>query len=190
MPVRWYYESEAGIVGPVSAAELKYLIDVGTIGVSTLVRPGEDGPWLGVEKIAGLLAPAGEGTSADHSASQVAEWHFNLKGQNKEGPVPSSVLKAMIAAETLQPDDLVWKPGMALWIPAARVPGLLACPGDRAVQKPGFLSKLSLQARSRAVRAAAAVVVLLGLFTGAFAWRWAQSKSKDRLDTGVGAPRA
>ncbi len=55
---------------------------------------GVDGPWLTVEKIEALLT-AGEGAGVHDSASEVPQWHFNLKGQNKEGPVPWSVVEAI-----------------------------------------------------------------------------------------------
>ncbi len=73
---------------------------------------------------------------------EIPEWHFNLDGQNKQGPVPWSVLKAMVAAGALQPDDLVWKPGMALWVRASQVHELLAVSVDTTVQVPGLRSML------------------------------------------------
>ena len=85
MLARWYYQNQTGVVGPVSAAELKYLINVGTIAGSTLVRKGEEGPWLAAGKIQGLITGAGEGGNEDVSGPELTEWHFNLKGQNKAG---------------------------------------------------------------------------------------------------------
>ena len=43
MSVQWYYRTGAGDVGPISGAEFKYLIDMGTIGASTLGREGDNG---------------------------------------------------------------------------------------------------------------------------------------------------
>ncbi len=97
MPVQWYYQNQAGDVGPVSVAELKYLINVGTIGDSTLVRSGDKDHWLAAVEIKGLLAAAGGTENPDESGSEIPEWHFNLKGRNKQGPVRGASSRQMIA---------------------------------------------------------------------------------------------
>jgi GYF domain 2 len=188
MPVRWYYESQVGTVGPVSMAELRFLINVGTIGVSTLVRPGEEGPWLVAEKVASLLGATGEVENAGGCAIETPEWHFSLKGHNKQGPVPWRALKAMILEGTLQPDELVWKPGMALWVPASQVQGLIADVVDTAAQDRRTRSMACL--RSPVLLAAIGAMVLLGLITGAVGWKWAQTGLRDQRDTGAATARA
>jgi hypothetical protein len=190
MPVRWYYQNQAGVVGPVSVAELKYLICVGSIGVSVSVRRGDDGPWLVADEVEGLLTAAGEGGSANGSAPETSEWHFNLKGRNKQGPVPWSVLKAMGADGKFQPDDLVWKPGMALWVPASQVEGLLTASTVSTVQEPGPRSKPRLRALSRLRSAGVAATVLLGLIAGVVGWKWARTESRARPDIRVARARA
>ena len=190
MSVRWYYQNQAGIVGPVSVAELKFLFNVGAIDGLALVRNGEDGPWTAVDQVEGLRTAAGEDAGADDSASEVPEWHFSLKGQDKQGPVPWSVLKAMIAGEKLQSDDLVWKPGMALWVPASQVPGLMAELGDGNSQELGFHGKLRSRARSRVLWVGVAAMVLIGLIAGAVGWKWAKTESREQADARVARARA
>ena len=123
MPVQWYYQNREGDVGPVSLAELKYLINVGTIPATTLVRSGDKDHWLAAVEIKGLLEANGGTENPDESGSEIPEWHFNIKGQKKQGPVTWSTLKETIAGGQLQSDDLVWKPGMALWAQRLRFEG-------------------------------------------------------------------
>ncbi len=53
------------------------------------------------------------------------------------GPVTTEELKRMAAAGELQPDDLIWKAGMAEWAPAGKIKGLLgAAPAATAVAQP------------------------------------------------------
>ena len=93
MPVQWYYQNREGDVGPVSLAELRYLFNVGTITASTLVRSGEESLWRTAGSIADLLEPGRDAGNGHESASESPEWHFNLKGQSKQGPVTWSALK-------------------------------------------------------------------------------------------------
>ena len=58
------------------------------------------------------------------------EWYYAVSGQQR-GPVPLETLRAMAASRQLNPQDLVWSPGMASWQPASSVEGLFA-PGAGA----------------------------------------------------------
>ncbi len=51
------------------------------------------------------------------------EWHYTANG-SKTGPVSGSELKRLADAGLLTPGDLVWKAGMAQWLPAKGVKGL------------------------------------------------------------------
>jgi GYF domain 2 len=187
MPVRWYYLNQTGVVGPVSEAELKYLINGGTIGISALVRQGEDGQWLAAEKNEGLLGMAREVDTAGGCTRETPEWYFNLKGQNKQGPVPWAALMAMSADGELQPEDLVWKPGMALWAPACQVRGLMEESAPESDLRPSFQDRLGLRLR----RPGAAVMVLLVLMAGVAGVKWVHTGSRDLADGGAKrAPRA
>jgi GYF domain 2 len=179
MPVRWYYQNREGVFGPVSVAELKYLINAGTIAASAFVRNGDEGPWLAMEEIKGLLETTGNAENANESAPDNPEWHFSLKGKYKQGPVAWSALKEMIAGGKLSPDDMVWRPGMALWVPASQVRGLLeeAIPTAASSQ-----SSLSSPARLRTVWACVAVMSLLGLVAAVVGWNWKRTASNDLAD--------
>ena len=193
MPVQWYYQNQAGVVGPVSVAELQYLIDAGTISGSTLARRGQDGPWLAADKIRGPLRAAVDDAGADDSASEVLEWHFNLKGQNRnKAPCRGTALRAMVAEEKLQiSDDLVWKPGMAMWVQSVK--------SSRAHESRWLIrrfkkrvcgTKLQLhRTRSDALWAGVTATVLLGLIAAA-GWKWARTESTDPRDTRVARARA
>ena len=51
------------------------------------------------------------------------EWYYARKGE-RFGPVPLAKVKSLADQGWLMPDDLVWRPGMADWRPAASVKGL------------------------------------------------------------------
>jgi hypothetical protein len=53
----------------------------------------------------------------------VEEYYYSREGQ-RLGPVPGDQLKQLASSGQLQPNDLIWKEGMANWIQAARVKGL------------------------------------------------------------------
>jgi len=51
------------------------------------------------------------------------EWYYARKGE-RFGPVPLAKVKSLADQGWLMPDDLVWRPGMTDWRPAASVKGL------------------------------------------------------------------
>jgi hypothetical protein len=53
-----------------------------------------------------------------------SQWFFG-RGGVQHGPVSEDVLRRMVDAGELRPDDLVWREGMAAWQAAREVPGLL-----------------------------------------------------------------
>lgn len=52
-----------------------------------------------------------------------AQWHYQHGGQ-QHGPITATDLKALAARGGLLPDNLIWKKGMAKWVPARGVKGL------------------------------------------------------------------
>jgi TM2 domain-containing membrane protein YozV len=51
-------------------------------------------------------------------------WYYSHDGE-RAGPVGADDLKAMAQAGRLRANDLVWKEGLAEWVPASSVEGLL-----------------------------------------------------------------
>jgi hypothetical protein len=51
------------------------------------------------------------------------EWYYTNQGQQK-GPVSTADLKQLAASNQLQPTDLVWREGLAGWVPARSAKGL------------------------------------------------------------------
>jgi hypothetical protein len=54
------------------------------------------------------------------SSTVNAEWYFARNGV-QSGPFEFSVMRAKIAAGEIQPNDLVWREGMAAWTPLSDV---------------------------------------------------------------------
>src|SRR5690348_12653469 len=59
------------------------------------------------------------------------QWYRVENGQ-QQGPYDEGQIRAMALQGQLRPDDLIWADGMANWVPAGSVPGLLpqAAPGS------------------------------------------------------------
>lgn len=61
------------------------------------------------------------------------QWYVNRNGKH-EGPLTGAQLKQLADNKQLQPDDLVWKEGLADWIPARQIKGLFPTSSDAVVQ--------------------------------------------------------
>jgi hypothetical protein len=57
----------------------------------------------------------------------VAEWFYTEQGQRR-GPVTWQQLQQLATAGQVKPNDLVWKNGMAQWVPASSQAGLFGAP--------------------------------------------------------------
>jgi GYF domain 2 len=173
MPTRWYYQNQGGAVGPVSAAELRFLLATKKIDASTLAR-GDDGDWVPantIDELSDRVERAGVRDVLDH---QEAVWHLSGKDQKKLGPVSRDVLEEMACEGRLEPDDLIWKPGMAAWVPASQVAGLFETSRRRSARKAGFFVTPRSRGHRRILWAAAAILVFLGLFATVAGWKWAR----------------
>ncbi|GAB4151115.1 MAG: hypothetical protein Tsb009_26360 [Planctomycetaceae bacterium] len=73
------------------------------------------------------------------------EWYYAQNGQ-QHGPVTPKDLRNLAVSGTLQPGDLVWKEGMADWVPASQIKGLLPTQTAPAT-RPG-LGPVQIQTRS------------------------------------------
>ena len=125
----WYYQSDSGVVGPISSAELRRLVELGIVRPTTRIRRGEAGSWFPAEGIQVVLEPAPEAEATPARTDEPAEWYFSRQDKRKLGPVRRSVLVTMLNQGKLQPVDLVWKQGMAAWVPTSEVLGLLKMEG-------------------------------------------------------------
>jgi prepilin-type processing-associated H-X9-DG protein len=54
----------------------------------------------------------------------MADWFYSKSGKQL-GPVSETVLFQLAASGQVLPDDLVWKEGMAQWMKASQVPGMI-----------------------------------------------------------------
>ena len=59
------------------------------------------------------------------------EWYYS-HGDKQSGPISAAELRQLVASGALRPDDLVWREGMADWVPAQNVKGLFGAEGKRA----------------------------------------------------------
>src|SRR5262245_40766209 len=73
------------------------------------------------------------------------EWYYAV-GNDRQGPVSAGDLKKLADAGTLKATDLVWKDGMADWVPASSLKGLFpaghAAPGpSKSGEQPAARSR-------------------------------------------------
>ena len=126
MPVQWYYQNREGDVGPVSVAELKYLINVGTIRrrrwCEAVTRITGSLRWRSRVYLKRTVVPRTRTNPARRFRSGISI----SKARKSRGPSRGASSRRRSLEGKLQSDDLVWKPGMALWVPASQVRGLLA----------------------------------------------------------------
>lgn len=148
--------------------------------------------WVGAETIPGLFDAASDvvepgGRPADAlsygivpppppggPASTDARCWFYGAGQQPEGPVTASDLRAMIHQGTLGPDSLVWREGMPSWQPAAILPEFSAAGVDRDGTTPalsGSTTGRSTSPRRLAVPAIVGIVLLLVISGAIVAFR-------------------
>ncbi|MFO0967296.1 MAG: GYF domain-containing protein [Gemmataceae bacterium] len=112
------------------------LMEAGTQRAGSKIHCKKCGRWLqiGVPKRAQPLAPSVEAFDTNGCnqqeivETQAAEplpdqWHYMLDGK-QAGPVSGATLKQLAATGKFSSNDLVWKPGLASWVPAAKVKGL------------------------------------------------------------------
>ena len=83
------------------------------------------------------------------------EWYYQQNGQ-KHGPVSGASLKQLAAAGKLQPTDLIWKEGMAKWLPAQSVKGLF--PAATVPVTAAAIPRVPVAATGTTKKAAPAVV--------------------------------
>jgi hypothetical protein len=77
------------------------------------------------------------------------DWYYAAGGE-RHGPVSAPELKKLAGAGTLTPTDLVWKDGMADWVPARSIKGLFpATPANPAGPAARAPSKSGEQAAAR-----------------------------------------
>ncbi len=60
-------------------------------------------------------------------------WYYTIDGE-RHGPVTASELKQLASQGTIKPDDLLWKEGLAEWMPAKKMKGLFP-QGESALQE-------------------------------------------------------
>ncbi|MDA8968573.1 GYF domain-containing protein [Akkermansiaceae bacterium] len=59
----------------------------------------------------------------------MSEWYYGQGGQ-QEGPIDEATMRSRIASGQVGPADLVWREGMAEWLPLAQVTELAPAPAS------------------------------------------------------------
>ncbi|MDB4382102.1 DUF4339 domain-containing protein, partial [Akkermansiaceae bacterium] len=57
----------------------------------------------------------------------MSEWYYGQGGQ-QEGPLDEATMRSRIASGQVSSSDLVWREGMAEWLPLAQVSELATAP--------------------------------------------------------------
>ncbi len=114
---QYYYVENGAQAGPVPFAELRALIESGTLTRSTLVWTPGQGDWQRADAVAALasLFPP--------EPPQLAQY-YAAEGNQQIGPLSLEELIGRIEAGETGADDLVWKSGLESWAPALTFPEL------------------------------------------------------------------
>ncbi|MGA3565459.1 SPFH domain-containing protein [Melissospora conviva] len=75
--------------------------------------------------VAPAAAPTPAAAAAPPPLPAAAEWFIGVNGQ-QQGPFDAAALAAQVSGGGLTAETLVWKTGMAGWVPAAQVPEIAA----------------------------------------------------------------
>jgi GYF domain 2 len=181
MQVKWFYQKQGMVVGPVPTAELRFLLDAREIEASTFVRRGEDGPWLAAHTVDELVQPTcSDAKMIDHTDHLASDWHLSREAHQKMGPMSWDDLKAMATEGKLEPNDLIWRPGMAQWAQASRLVRPLDDSCSTLVR--GESEGLNrFRKSSRLMWACAFIAILIGTLSMIAVWYGARTKSKGSL---------
>jgi hypothetical protein len=141
----WYVRARGRVLGPFNWLQLVSLRDRGQLSQEQEISQDRRS-WIKAADVPGLFAPAGAGqgrvstasnsewpvfTLADEAnpspgspAAEAAPSWYIARGDTHHGPLQLAGLQRMIDAGELGPSSLVWKDGMANWVPASQVPEL------------------------------------------------------------------
>ncbi len=157
---KWFCLIDGQQTGPVEAAALKQLASSGRLKPSDKVRREDMGQWHQASAVNGLFV-ASQSASAGSSAAPASrsgllaetkpraerankdEWYYLQDGQ-QQGPISVVQLKQLATTGKLKRSDLIWKEGMAEWMAARTVAGLL--PAQSAPPPPPRIPALDTQA--------------------------------------------
>jgi len=70
------------------------------------------------------------------ASAQPAEWYYMHDRTTRHGPVTLAQMQEWVAARRVLPEDIVWRPGMADWATADKVPLLFPPSKPRAQTSP------------------------------------------------------
>jgi uncharacterized membrane protein YhaH (DUF805 family) len=74
-----------------------------------------------------------------------AEWYFVDGNGQQTGPVPISSLKEHVASGLVTGNTMIWTEGMAEWLPASSVEGMIQAPVTQTYQSPNIQKAQSPQ---------------------------------------------
>ncbi len=131
-----YMRVRGRVLGPYDQEKLQSLAKRGQL--SRMHEVSTDGiTWLRASKYPELfvagpttltdeIAPQADGQTSKLAPPDVKPtWHYARQGA-QHGPTDFAHLQSMVASGQITQDDLVWNEGMANWVPARQVSGLMA----------------------------------------------------------------
>lgn len=107
----WFYVSDNKALGPVSASDLKTMIQDNEVSQNTYIWKKGLENWIHFYESDLFSYPE---IKADEASAK--EW-FYIDDGDKKGPVMEEAVKAMVDADELSQQSLIWKVGLHTWIP-------------------------------------------------------------------------
>src|SRR5262245_56280207 len=137
MATRWHHSRQQKTDAAIDSKELRRLAKLGLVRPSDFVRRSGGRRWVKATRVEGLFDP------------EEPRWYYLREGK-PIGPVSVPSLGKLSHAGVIEPNDLVWTPGLSRWRPASRIIRDLKAKADRKSRPrneeaphPGSLTPLS-----------------------------------------------
>src|SRR3954470_14648715 len=114
MADQWFYIADGVQKGPVDDTRLAELARSGGLTRAMLLWKAGLAGWKPASEVNPGLFP-------------VEHWYYLVNGV-QTGPVDASALPGLVQSGTITAGTAIWKEGMAQWVPAGQVPGMMPAP--------------------------------------------------------------
>ena len=116
----YYYRLRGRALGPFSLQQMRQKASAAQVNSrSDVSRDGLD--WGKASDYPEIFLA--EGKVEPTPAISVGEWYYSVGG-SQQGPIDLSTLQQYVASGSIKPTDIVFKEGMAGWLPVQNVPEL------------------------------------------------------------------
>ena len=191
MAQQWFYVTHGAQHGPVSTSSLRQIAASGELQPTDLVRQEGTKEWIAADRLKGLFTAPSQKAKAPgptpvskpgptapmpplqpmpQTSAMADQWFYTIRGE-RYGPASEALLKTLADRGEFKPTDLVWKEGLASWIPAQSIPRLFTRTSPTLPPLPPTTSESKGEKTIRPVSFRATAASLRQLAPHIFYWR-------------------